>query len=89
MKTKLDHGHSIFVEKNNLKETKFEELSWHKAITGEQDNFRLYINASEMGIASGQESFQITINKHKNLGDLKKKISHWTEIPADGFTVRR
>jgi len=35
LKTKLDHGHSIFVEKNNLKETKFEELAWHKAITGE------------------------------------------------------
>ena len=57
LKTKLDHGHSIFVEKNNLKETKFEDLAWHKAITGEQDNFRLYINASEVGIASGQESF--------------------------------
>ena len=33
--SKLDHGHALFVEANSIKNTKFEELEWHKAMMAE------------------------------------------------------
>lgn len=55
LRTKFDHGHNMFVEKNDIKTTKFKDLEWHKAIMSEQENLKLYINASEVTL-NGQDS---------------------------------
>jgi hypothetical protein len=87
--TKLGQGHVLFVEANNIKNTKFEELEWHKAIMAEQNNLKLNITATGLVDDSTSDTFTLTLAKDKTLADLKAKISARIGVPSEGFTVRR
>ena len=74
MRTKLSHGHCLFVEQNDIKKTPFHKLSWYLCMMMHESLFKLYISFEE-------RSIQLTINKTKTLSDLKIRIG--SEINID------
>ena len=87
--SKLANGQALFVEANNVEVTKFEEFEWHKAMTAEQNNLKLNINATGVCSDSEASTFTLSLAKDKTLADLKAKISQKVGVQSEGFTVRR
>ena len=81
MRSKLTHGHCVFVEDNKEKRP-YDQLRWYKAMKNEENIFKLFINF-------GDSSFNVNIQKTKTLGELKDKIGAEIGVPPNQFNIKR
>jgi hypothetical protein len=82
MRSKITHGHCLFVEQNEIKKTPFDKLSWYRCMMMHESLFKLYISFEE-------RSIQISINKTKTLEDLKNKIGKEINVAPEYFNLKR
>lgn len=72
LRTKFDHGFSLFVETND-KAARFDSFKWYQAIMNEANLLKVHVNTES--IEGLPDVTTVTIHKEKSLADLKRVLS--------------